>query len=63
LPEGYTRPCWPIQTPGVGAHRTARREGEADAGASKRWDLLGALCYCPAASQAAWGLDTLLELV
>lgn len=43
LPEGHTRPCWPIQTPGVGAHRARppRTEADAEAAASKRWDLLG----------------------
>jgi hypothetical protein len=41
LEEGHTRPCWPIQTPGVGAHRSARRDDNAEAGAGKRWDLLG----------------------
>lgn len=45
LPEGHTRPCWPIQTPGVGAHRARppRTEADAEAAASKRWDLLGEL--------------------
>lgn len=44
LAVGHTRPCWPIQTPGVGAHRTARlRDADAEAAASKRWDLIGGL--------------------
>lgn len=49
LPEGHTRPCWPIQTPGVGAHRARppRTEADAEAAASKRWDLLGE-CSCRA---------------
>lgn len=49
LPEGHTRPCWPIQTPGVGAHRARppRTEADAEAAASKRWDLLGE-CSCSA---------------
>ena len=50
LPEGHTRPCWPIQTPGVGAHRARppRTEADAEAAASKRWDLLGELGSCTA---------------
>ena len=46
LEEGHTRPCWPIQTPGLAAHRSARREENAEAAASKRWDLLGG-CRSP----------------
>ncbi|KAI7841433.1 hypothetical protein COHA_004828 [Chlorella ohadii] len=51
LPEGHTRPCWPIQTPGVGAHRARppRTEADAEAAASKRWDLLGNAVTTPVA--------------
>ena len=38
---GHTRPCWPIQVPGVGAHRGERRDANPEAGCGKRWDLLG----------------------
>ena len=24
LPEGHTAPCWPVQQPGIGAHRNTR---------------------------------------
>lgn len=41
LEEGYTRPCWPIQTPGIAAHRSVRHNEQPEAAASKRWDLLG----------------------
>ncbi|PSC75340.1 methylase [Micractinium conductrix] len=47
--EGHTRACWPIQTPGVGAHRTARRDTDGEAAASKRWDLLGNAVTVPVA--------------
>lgn len=50
LAVGHTRPCWPIQTPGVGAHRTARlRDADAEAAASKRWDLIGNAVTVPVA--------------
>jgi hypothetical protein len=56
LEEGHTRPCWPIQTPGVGAHRSARRDEGAEAAASKRWDLLGAQSQDPSHQLLAWWL-------
>eukprot|EP00887_Chlorella_sp_A99_P001977 scaffold18.g1977.t1 len=50
LPEGYTKPAWPLQTPGVGAHRAlSRRDADAEVAASKRWDLLGNAVTVPVA--------------
>ncbi|KAI3428766.1 hypothetical protein D9Q98_007587 [Chlorella vulgaris] len=49
LEEGYTRPCWPIQTPGIAAHRSVRHNEQPEAAASKRWDLLGNAVTVPVA--------------
>ncbi|KIZ05418.1 hypothetical protein MNEG_2539 [Monoraphidium neglectum] len=43
LPEGHTRPCYPIQSPGVGQHRaTVSRDQEAQALERRRLALIAA---------------------
>uniref|UniRef100_A0A1D2A1D0 DNA (cytosine-5-)-methyltransferase n=3 Tax=Auxenochlorella protothecoides TaxID=3075 RepID=A0A1D2A1D0_AUXPR len=50
LPEGYTKPCWPLAGPGLGGHRLARpRDVDAETAAAKRWDLLGNAVTVPVA--------------
>lgn len=43
LPEGHTRPCYPVQAPGVAMHRvTISRDQEAAALAARRLALVAA---------------------
>ena len=43
LPEGHTRPCYPLQSPGVGQHRvTISRDQEAAALEKRRNALVAA---------------------
>ncbi|GAB4814995.1 hypothetical protein N2152v2_002041 [Parachlorella kessleri] len=50
FPEGYTAPCWPLQQPGIGSHRSVRvKDNETELAASKRWDLLGNAVTVPVA--------------
>ncbi|KDD76604.1 hypothetical protein H632_c164p0, partial [Helicosporidium sp. ATCC 50920] len=51
LPQGWTRPCWPIMAPGIGGHRAAAKGKEADAEqwAARSWELLGNAVTVPVA--------------
>lgn len=50
LPEGHTKPCWPLAGSNIGGHRLARaKDVDAEVAASKRWDLLGNAVTVPVA--------------
>lgn len=55
FPEGHTAPCWPIQQPGIGAHRNTRVK----VGAAAR--LLSCAALLPE-SVAHWNASRLLVM-